>query len=437
MKTVNKKHRLKINLRSILFSTTILLFLLQTQLPADGGMFWARVESEKLGNLPTSPSQRAVILHNGVYEKLIVQVKYHGPAINFSWVIPLPSIPPIDSIKTIDNEIFTRLYERTQPTIRIVTPIDRKNKTRGVVEAGPGWDSVEEKQSPVQVWEQLEIGPYNVVTISSTNDTALIGWLNQNGYFFPEEAHETIRYYIDKHWHFVAIKVNFQTSHPVETAQSLVPLEITFPSPEIVFPLKISSISAAPRSEILLYVVSTHRMTCNYPTREISRSRLNENITRWMEDSNNSGLACSCKNPVKPENYDYEAFFQTELHVDNQPPFIVEYAGDFYQSFLPEQSQYFLDRRTDYWVTRFRTYLNPDEMDKDVIFTPDPNGDDWYSIIIQYQLAQKDFGDAKNVTLACLGLFLIPLHLIPVFRRRYALKFWMILLLIFSVVIVR
>lgn len=424
MRSVTMKTKYLRHPFALLFTLTLSWFYTISAL-ADGCMFYSK--KELLGNPPDSPSQRALILHDGATEKLIVQVKYQGQAMDFSWVLPLPAVPPSDAIKTTDDEIFNTLYSMTQPRIYYVESL---NGARYWGERGPKEAADAANQpAPIQIWQQLNVGPYFITTLSSTQKDALVTWLNANDYYFPDNASETLQYYIDKQWCFVAVKVNFQSRESSRSAKSLVPLEITFNTPEIVFPLRISGISAAPSSEILLYVISTHRTICNYQTKEVDEVKLREDVEAWFQGSNESGIACGCKNPSDSEEYDYEAFFLRELYSCRKPTFMVEYA-DYFYSQLRADFKTILSPDTTYYLTRFRTFLAADQMKDDVVFKPDPDGDNSLRLQIYYHYAANSFGRTWFPLICMVGMIMLPINIIPKFRKKYARKAWLFLLIL-------
>jgi len=43
----------------------------------------------------SEPNQKAIILHDGEREEMLLQVKYQGPLEEFGWLIPVPALPTI------------------------------------------------------------------------------------------------------------------------------------------------------------------------------------------------------------------------------------------------------------------------------------------------------------------------------------------------------
>jgi hypothetical protein len=213
-------------------------------------------------------AQRAVILYGnstgnctgnctgnytGNYtEHLILSVSFEGDAEDFAWVIPVPNKP---EIAVSDPELFWELHDFTR------TEMPSGGGGFGCFDGAglaPG------DGNGVDVIEEEVVGPYATAILSATNATALADWLNANGYIFPEAGEEIISEYIEKEWYFVATKINAveeDTGYALAEG-TIEPIVLSFASEEIVYPLRISSLSATNVTppEVLLYVLADHIM---------------------------------------------------------------------------------------------------------------------------------------------------------------------------------
>jgi len=201
-------------------------------------------------------AQKAVILYGNNTEHLILSVSFEGDAEDFAWVIPVPNKP---EIAVTDAELFWELSDFT--AIKIPSPGLGCMFFGGMA---PG------DLERVDVIEEQVVGPYATAILSATNATALVDWLNANGYVFPEDGEEIISEYIQKEWYFVATKINAveeDTGYALAEG-AIEPIVLSFASDEIVYPLRITSLSAtnATPPEVLLYVFADHVMVpVQYP----------------------------------------------------------------------------------------------------------------------------------------------------------------------------
>jgi hypothetical protein len=277
----------------------ILLLLATTATPvlADGGFF-----TEEMFLDLWESAQRAVILYGnctgnctGNYtcnctEHLILSVSFEGDAEDFAWVIPVPNKP---EIAVSDPELFWELYDFTR------TEIPKGGGGFWCGGAGAPGD-----QNGVDVIEEQVVGPYATAILSATNATALADWLNANGYIFPEDGEEIISEYIEKEWYFVATKINAvdeDTGYALAEG-AIEPIVLSFASDEIVYPLRITSLSAtnATSPEVLLYVLADHVMVPEQYSLYIGYGNWTENAFT-LEFGNNVSVEDLSEYEILPE----------------------------------------------------------------------------------------------------------------------------------------
>jgi len=217
---------------------------------ADGGLF------TQLYRDIYEPNQLAMIVFDDMVEKIIFQIDYEGDAEDFAWVIPVPAYPKLFSV---EDEIFFELHELTKPT------------PPWGFSCGWGMMPGASPDEGVHIWEENQVGIYHTTTLSASDPNSLVEWLNDNGYAFPIEGQEVLDYYVQKQWFFVAMKI--QSDEIVNNSEyytgAIQPIGIMFFSDEMVYPLKISSLSAPSwGTEVLIYTFSDERVTFPGATEE-------------------------------------------------------------------------------------------------------------------------------------------------------------------------
>jgi len=217
-----------------LIAVLFLLSAMATPVLADGGFF---VMAPYLDVYQSA--QRAVILYGNSTQHLILSIRFEGDAEEFAWVIPVPEKPEIN---VSDSELF---WELSDLTIRAIP-------TPGF---GCAFGGFAPSPDGVDVIQEQVVGPYATAILSAGDPTALVDWLNANGYFFPEDGQEIISEYIEKEWYFVATRINSVAEDTGDALAegSIEPIVLSFASDEIVYPLRITSLSAT-SPEVLLYV---------------------------------------------------------------------------------------------------------------------------------------------------------------------------------------
>jgi len=412
----------------------ILLILLSGNLFADGCFF--RAKEEQVGNSAESPNQRAFIIYDKNRETLVVQVKYQGDVNKFSWVLPVPSIPEENTIKTVNDSIFTHLHEQTQPKLFIYSG---KSLQRGSMEGGANADSEIFQDTNVNVWQNLQVGPYEINVISSPTSSALIDWLTEKGYDFPETANRIIEFYTQKNWYFVAVRVDV-TNHLTKNSSTyqagLPAIKMTFKTEKPVFPLRISELTSAQENEIELYVASKNRMICEgYNTIAMNRDEVQFVLENnyLSKTSKPTGISCACEKILGPQSepeMEYEEFFREKLISYTQPTFLVEYATNGFQALYDYGHHYeydhyyrdyvseFFDETEEFWITRFRTILAPRNMKNDVNFKKDPKGNEW--LTLSFWIEEKQPNPWSYCIYVTPGLLFVPVIFSRRIRKKYS-----------------
>jgi hypothetical protein len=219
---------------------------------ADGGLF------TQLYRDIYEPNQLAMIVFDDMVEKIIFQIDYEGDAEDFAWVVPVPGYPKLFSV---ENDIFYELHKLTQP------PPSSFGCGWGGGIPVPGL----EDGDGVQVWEENQVGIYYTTTLSASDSNSLVDWLNDNGYAFPVEGQEIMDYYVQQNWFFVAMKIQHEeTMNSTENYTGAIqPIGIMFFSDEMIYPLKISTLSVPSwGTEVLIYTFSDERVSFPGATEE-------------------------------------------------------------------------------------------------------------------------------------------------------------------------
>lgn len=218
-----KKAALFVVCLSLFFSSTVPLVL------ADG-----MIIPPPYNNLYET-AQKAVIWYENNVETLILSTTFQGDAQNFGWLVPTPQKPEVDQAS---DELFTALEELTQPKY-YPEPLP--------LLGAPGLGL--EKQNgpaPPTIVETKKVDIYDITVLRATDNQGLIDWLTKNGYQYPTDRQYLLQSYIDQNWFFVAIKVD---SGAIKAAGSYLesghatPIQLTFQSDKIIYPLKISGLA--------------------------------------------------------------------------------------------------------------------------------------------------------------------------------------------------
>lgn len=205
--------------------------------------------------------QKAVIFYDQGVETMVVSVAFEGNAEDFGWVIPVPSRPEVNKGS---DELFTSLEELTGTTYYNDYMVPQ------------GVSTLERSADEVTIIETKKVGYYDVTILSSTDEDALTDWLQQNDYNFPSSASYILNSYIQNDWYFVAMQINPKSLGWSDVSQQLreghaTPVVISFPTDNIVYPLKISSVTSRESESITDTTNAYTDSTVTYTTGKIGK----------------------------------------------------------------------------------------------------------------------------------------------------------------------
>lgn len=192
------------------------------------------------------PAQKAIIVYDEQTgrEDLVLSVQLLGESPEAAWVVPLPSPPEVN---TASAEWFVQLSNLTQP--EIVTETRFLPACGGM--AAPGG------APEVTVLSREKIGAYDVSVLASGDPTALLTWLNENGYAFPKRGEPILDEYISEGWVFMATRVRPGANATLDV--DVQPLWLSFQTERPVYPMRLTSLVTTP-IDVLIYVLADHRM---------------------------------------------------------------------------------------------------------------------------------------------------------------------------------
>jgi Uncharacterized protein conserved in bacteria len=373
---MSRHHRRKAAL-AVCFSVLLITAWVRLAL-ADGGIF-----PFILLGVSHSADQRAILVFDPETktETMVLSTMYVGQPADFAWVIPVPNLPSRDQIAIWDGGelAFWELFDKTEPRLKTEPQLQMPILGLGGCEhcGRPAPVAGEPSDSGfvgVKVVDRLQIKGLDITLLNAQSATDLTGWLNANGYRYPEGAVNVIEHYIAKGWSFVAVKVDTPDEESQSTPSSLWsgyfprdPLKLTFRTDQFVFPMRISSVSSRPSgSAILLYVFAPYRVRAeNFPTVEMKPPSPTADTLSALR------LA-------------YQEAFQKLLDQPQGRALVVEYAKPSLGQDFGFTRNLLVPWRT-YYLTRLRTIFRPEHMTDDIVFVPNETNEILDVIIVQPQ----------------------------------------------------
>jgi hypothetical protein len=213
------------------------------------------------------------------------QIVYSGNPTEFAWVLPVKAGARIELSQ---DAWFAALDASTATVITGPAPVGCPGSAPTDYEGGGGGgcalggessDSAEGFSSApsagatppaVQVVSQSVVGPYDAVTVRSSQGEALGTWLRQNGYDVPATIQPTIDAFTTEGFDFIALKLR-----PGEGVQAMQPVRVVTQGADPSLPLRMVAAGVGARVGIELFVLSEGRYhTQNFPDATIDFSKL-------------------------------------------------------------------------------------------------------------------------------------------------------------------
>ncbi len=192
------------------------------------------------------------------------QIRYSGRPEDFSWVLPVQGDARVE---LADAAFFDLLGQVTAPTV--TAPAQScPSSGRGLFASDATSSRFE--NGGVEVIRTEVVGPYQTVTLRSTDADALSTWLRANSYVIPSSIEPVIRHYTDLRMDFIALRLR-----PMEGIQAMQPIRVRFATPSPVLPLRMVSAGIADKVGISLFVFMEGRSEAmNFPNALVDRANV-------------------------------------------------------------------------------------------------------------------------------------------------------------------
>ncbi|NIA21631.1 MAG: DUF2330 domain-containing protein [Anaerolineaceae bacterium] len=342
---------------------------------AGGGYFASAEYTRREGApQPSSSVQQAYLMHFDGTETLCLQSNYRGPEVDFAWVVPVPSRPEVSKG---NPAILQAMEGLSRPLLVAAEGGSFSLGCRG--KAG----RVKKIDLGVTMLESRRIGEMELAVLSARDGGGLLQWLNERKFHLPPGAEPLLQSYSEKGFYFVALRFAADQLLPDpedengregvggekgedddddDDGERTGPLlKLRFATERPYFPLLISSVSAAPESEILLLTVTEHRQRpVGYAFRELREMK--------------AGARRLGNRPELPETPVLELL--KEMGRSGKPGFAVEAALPTFVEFdadgRPGMAHLLVhtgrSRVRTVFLTRFHAVLTPGQMTRDLYF---------------------------------------------------------------------
>jgi MYXO-CTERM domain-containing protein len=262
------------------------LGLTATPARACGGFFCSQAQPVN------QAAERIVFSQNGDGTvTAVIQILYEGPSENFSWLLPISTVPEGDDIAVASDLAFTRLQAATNPSYVLNTRVEgqcRSSQNVGSPQSA-GAPTFAEDSAPndpgsgVVVaasgivgsfeWTALELDP-----MLDDPAASAVEWLTENGYDVTPGADGLLRPYLEEGMYLLALRLTKGSD-----SGSIRPIVLTYEAELPMIPIKLTAVAANDDMGVMTWLLSDARaVPMNYNALELNEARIN-----WFNASSN------------------------------------------------------------------------------------------------------------------------------------------------------
>lgn len=284
----------------------------------------------------------------------LIEISYFGEAEDFSWILPIAEPIGVDDVAVPDDGelVFDELHRLTDVSIVAPDPTQCvKDTLDQIARAQESEDSeAMAEDGGVEVFASGEVGPFGFDVIGADDPAALTTWLRDNNYQVDASMEPLIDLYVEEEFSFIAMRLL-----DGETAESIQPVEITYPGDQPMIPLRLTAVAALPAMPIYVWIFGDHQ---SVPENFVHFEIKTEELT------------------FSPFGFsDYTQLIGTRADAVGGRGFITEFAGA--SDSLAFADPYLVDKADQQpYMTRLTTVIDPEEMKADPMFRFDENAED-------------------------------------------------------------
>jgi hypothetical protein len=222
----------------------------------------------------------------------VIQILYQGPSQNFSWLLPISTVPKDNQIGVASDIAFQQLQRATNPNYVLTTRLEG-NCAGGIgigigtssstgTNTGTGDPSGGEDDG-VTVEASGVVGPFEWTVIgldASLADpaAAAVMWLTEKGYDVTPGASQLLGPYLADGMYLLALRLTKESD-----TGSIRPIVLTYEAAQPMIPIKLTAVAANDDMGVMAWVLANARaVPANYRSLELNEARIN-----WFNAASN------------------------------------------------------------------------------------------------------------------------------------------------------
>lgn len=255
-------------------TSALLSLALLSQAAAFCGFFVAKADT-KLFNR----SNQVIIARDGNRSVFTMMNDYQGNVKDFARIVPIPVVPRREDIRIGDPNIVKKLDAYSAPRLVEYFDEDPCEPPRPMPTAVPS-ATVQMDSAPrrgradalgVKIEASYQVGEYDVLILSATQQNGLATFLRREGYKLPAGAEKMLGDYLRSGMKFFVVRVNLERFDR-SGGGFLNPIVMTYQSERFMLPIRLGTLnSPGTEQDLTLYLLSSEGQveTSNYRTAKI------------------------------------------------------------------------------------------------------------------------------------------------------------------------
>jgi MYXO-CTERM domain-containing protein len=208
-----------------------------------------------------------VMMREGTQTVLSMRNTYEGPPGEFAMVVPVPVVLEQENVKTLTDELFTKVDKMAAPRLveyweQDPCQIGGYYGGLGMIGSGRGGGGLGMRSMSagadnlVKIEAEFDVGEYNVVVLSAKESNGLESWLRQEKYNIPDGAAGALAPYIQQGMYFFVAKVDPSKVTFKDGRTTLSPLRFHYDSKDFQLPVRLGLLNAKGAQDLIVHVLS-------------------------------------------------------------------------------------------------------------------------------------------------------------------------------------
>jgi hypothetical protein len=206
-----------------------------------------------------------VMMREGTRTVLSMQNNYQGPPEDFAMIVPVPVVLQEENVKTLPQEIFSRVDKLAAPRLVEYWEQDPCRQMVAYEEMAGNFPRAARMKSSaaedsdaklgVTIEAEFTVAEYDIVILSAKDSGGLDKWLRKNDYNIPKGANAVLRPYVEQNTKFFVAKVDSKKVKFRDGRAVLSPLRFHYDAPTFTLPVRLGLLNSAGKQDLIVHIL--------------------------------------------------------------------------------------------------------------------------------------------------------------------------------------